>query len=611
MHSLSQNALVRFGVFEVDAAAGELRKNGIRIKLHEKPFEVLLALLEHPGEVVTRRELQERLWSQDTFVEFENGLNNAISRLRDALGDAAESPRFIETVPRRGYRFLPEIAQSLPPSQSVRLRQWLMGAGITLAATLVVVGLFRFVHARVQPIQSLAVLPFRDLATGTADNSFAAGMTDAVTTELAKLGVSKVISETSVEKFENTNESVPQIARALGVDAIVEGAVLRDGNQVRITVQLIRADTDRHIWANSYERQMTNILALQDQVALGVARAIDLKLSPGASGAAVSAKQVNANAYDAYLEGRYYVLKRNDEFFRAKDYFEQSIQLDPNYGPAYAGLSEYYMRAETLPPKEALPKARDYAEEALRLDPDSPESHLSLANIYFFYDWNWAGADREFKRAIALAPGLARAHRWYSAYLGAMGRNAQSMQEAQRAEELDPLSIAAHDFLAKAAGSLGQYDRALEESHQILTLDPNNPLAYADMCVFQFDKGAYKDSLADAEKGIALTHREPFFLSLAALDYGHLGKMEQAKKLVEEMKADSRRRYVSPVYFATALVGMNKKKEAMDALEKAYKIHDGNMVDLVDLNDARWFEPLHPDPSFQHLLRDMNLSGGK
>src|SRR5229473_1191620 len=313
MPSPSPQPRVSFGSFEVNPSTGELRKQGIRIKLHEKPLQVLLALLEHPGQVVTRKEIQERLWPQDTFVEFENGLNNAISRLREALSDTADSPRFIETIPRRGYRFLSEVSQSVSSSRNARLRKWRMGVGITLAATLVVGTGVCLVHTRVQPIKCLAVLPFRDLGIGTADNFFADGMTDAVTTELAKLGVSKVISETSAAKFKNTKESVPQIARALGVDAVVEGAVLREGDQVRITVQLIRADTDRHLWAESYERQMTDILALQDEIALGVAHAIKLELLPGAPDRLASPKQVNTEAYEAYLKGRYFMQKRDEE----------------------------------------------------------------------------------------------------------------------------------------------------------------------------------------------------------------------------------------------------------------------------------------------------------
>jgi len=604
MSGPSPQPRVRFGTFEVNLATGELRKQGTRIKLHEKPFQLLLALIEHPGEVVTRKELQERLWPQDTFVEFENGLNNAISRLREALGDIAETPRFIETLPRRGYRFLPDVSQLLPSSRAASFRPRLIAFGIALGVSLAIGVVFRLAPNRKQAIRSLAVLPFRNLGTGTADDYLAGGMTDAVTTELAKLGVSKVISETSVAQFKDTKKSVPDIARTLGVDAIVEGAVLREGNQVRITVQLIGGDTDRHLWAESYQRQMTDILALQDEVALGVAHAIKLELSPGAADRPTSPKPLNTEAYEAYLKGSYFAQKRDESYLRAKDYFQQAIQLDPGYAPAYAGLSDFYALSDALPPAEALTKAREYAQQALRLDPDLPGSHASLAYVYFYGDWNWPAADQEFKRAIGLAPGLARSHRWYAVYLAAMGRTAEAMTEAQRAADLDPLSVSAHDAVAIAAVCSGQYDRTVAEGRIILDLDPSDPRAYLDMAMGHIQKGLYQEALQDAERGLALSRRDPFFLSIAAFVHGRLRQMEQAGKLVDEMRAAGQKSFVAPFVFATAFVGMGREKEAMEALEEGYKAHDGYMVGL---NSTPWFGPLRSDPHFQDLVTRMHL----
>ncbi len=429
-------------------------------------------------------------------------------------------------------------------------------------------------------------------------------MTDAVTTELAKLGVSKVISETSVVQFKDTKKPVRDIAHALGVDAIVEGAVLREGNQVRITVQLIGGDTDRHLWAESYQRQMTDILALQDEVALGVAHAIKLELSPGAAGRPTSPKPVNTDAYEAYLKGSYSAQKRDESYLLAKDYFQQAIKLDPGYAPAYAGLSDFYALSDALPPAEALPKAREYAQQALRLDPDLPASHVSLAYVYFYGDWNWPAADQEFKRAIALAPGLARSHRWYAVYLAAMGRAAEAITEAQRATDLDPLSVSAHDAAAIAAVCSGQYDRTVAEGRIILNLDPSDPRAYLDMAMGHIQKGMYQEALQDAEKGLAQSRRDPFFLSISAFVHGRLGQMEQAGKLVDEMRGASKKSFVAPFLFATAFVGMGKEKEAMDALEKGYKAHDGY---LVGLNSTPWFGPLRFDPRFQGLVSRMHL----
>jgi TolB-like protein/DNA-binding winged helix-turn-helix (wHTH) protein len=599
----SPQSVVRFGSFEVNTATGELRKQGIRVKLHDKPLQLLLALLEYPGEVVTRKVLQDRLWPQDTFVEFENGLNNAISRLREALGDTAENPRFIETVPRRGYRFLSAVSESLP-SSSASSRPWLSALGIVLLVGLAIGAAFRLASSRKPAIRSLAVLPFRNLGAGTADDYLAGGMTDALTTELAKLGVSKVISETSVAQFKDTKQSVRDIARTLQVDAIVEGAVLRDGNQVRITVQLIGADTDRHLWAESYKRQMTDILALQDEVALGVAHAINLELTPDEPGRPASPKHINADAYEAYLKGRYFLQKRDESFLHAKDYFQQAIQLDPGYAPAYAGLSDYYAFSDALPVGEALPKAREYAQEALRLDRDLPDSHVSLAYSYFYLDWNWPAADEEFQRAIALAPGRVQSHRWYAVYLAAMGRTAEAATEARRSVDLDPLSISAHDGAALVAVCMGQYDRAVEEGRKIFELDPNDPRAYQDLAIGHFQKAMYQEALQDAERGLSISHRDPFFLSLAASIDGRLGKIEQAGKLVDEMRTASQKTPVAPFFFATAFVGMGKQKEALAALEEGYKVHDGNMVGL---NSTPWFGPLRSDPHFQDLRHRMKF----
>ncbi|HEV2489896.1 MAG TPA: winged helix-turn-helix domain-containing protein [Candidatus Acidoferrales bacterium] len=605
MSGISPQPRVSFGAFEVDPRTGELRKSGIRIKLHEKPFQLLLALLDHPGEVVTRKELQLRLWPRETFVEFENGLNNAIGRLREALGDTAESPRFIETIPRHGYRFLQEVSGSVPSSRvSSSFKRWTLilasGAAVLIAGVL---GTF-FGRPSAATVQSIAVLPFRNLGTGTADDYFAAGMTDAVTTDLAESSISKVVSETSVARFKNTKAAIPEIARALGVDAVVEGAVLQEGGRVRITVQLIRADTDRHIWAESYERQLTDILALQDQVAGGVASAIGLKLSPGPARRISSSPQVNASAYQAYLEGHYYAQEANDQFFRAKGYLEQAIQLDPSFAPAYAGLSDYYfkMSDNSMPSKEALPKCKNYAEQALRLDPNSPEGHLSLANFYFV-NWNWSGANQEYQRAIALAPGLAPAHEWYATYLDVMGRKARSLEEAQRAVELDPLYPHAHNTLAGAAFLSGEYGRALEECHQVLELEPSGPGGLACMVQDLMYTGKFREALGEVQKAIALTHRDPGFLSLGAIAYADLGQMEQANKLVEEIKADGKRQYVSPSLLAVAFAAMGRKKEALDDLEECYKLHD---TALMFLKIDPFWDPLRRDPRFQKLLLQMN-----
>lgn len=606
MSGIAPQPRVIFGAFEVNTASGELRKNGVRIKLHEKPFQLLVTLLQHPGEVVDRKQLQERLWPGQPFLEFENGLNNAIGRLRGALGDTAEKPRFIETIPRRGYRFLPEVSEAASHTQAApSFRRWLLILAVSAAVLTIGALAYFFARPSSAAVQSIAVLPFRNLGTGTADDYFAAGMTDAVTTDLAELGVSKVVSETSVSGFKGTKETIPQIARALGVDALVEGAVLREGDTVRITVQLIRADTDRHIWADSYERQLTNILELQNQIAHDVVSAIDLKLSPAPGRIASPPRQVKASAYQAYLEGNYYEQEANSEFFRAKGHFEQAIQLDPSFAPAYAGLSDYYaeISRHSEPPKDSLPKAKEFADQALRVDPNLPEGHLALANFYSL-DWNWNAANQEYLRAIALAPGLAPAHEWYATFLGEIGQKAQSLEEARRAVQLDPLSAHAHNALAAAAFLAGQFGESIEQCHKILELEPDGPDGYACMSQALAYAGKYSEALSYLKRGIAVTHGDPYFLSFAAITSAHLGQMQQAAQFVEEIRRDAQRQYVSPSVFAAALAAMGKEKQAMDELEVSYKNHDTSIEDLKI--DPIW-DPLRRDPRFQALLHRMNF----
>lgn len=598
---------LRFGPFELDRDSGELRKHGLRVKLHEKPQQVLLALLEQPGQVITRKALQDLLWPGQTFVEFENGLNNAISRLREALGDSAETPRFIETVPRHGYRFLVKVSRDTPSARlATPLRNWLLVIALTLGEALLLGAVFHFALPSSKAIQSLAVLPFRNLGTGTADDYFADGMTDAVTTQLAKLGVSKVISETSVAQFRDTKETVPDIARALGVDAIVEGAVLREGDRVRITVQLIRADTDRHIWAESYERNMADILGLQSDVALGVARAIQSKLSPAKASQHAPPRPVNTEAYNAYLEGRY-LLREGSEGLglgRGKEYLERAIQLDPGFAPSYVVLSTYYVLADAESPDIAFPKAKDLAQKALQLDPNLPEAHACIGFAYFYGDWNWSSAETELKRAIALDPDLSLGHRWYAVYLAAMGRDSEALAEAERAEDLDPLSIVSHDGLAIVALWTGHYDRSIQEGQKILELAPNDARGYEHLAVGHLQTQMYQEALLEAEKGSELSRRDPLFIFLSAFAYGRLGKMQQAEMLLEEMRGASGKRFVSPYFVASAFAGMNRSKQAMDALDEAYRVHDPY---LVFIRVTPWFDSFHSDPRFQDLLQRMNF----
>src|ERR1700739_728779 len=408
---------LRFGVFELDLRAGELRKHGLRVRLQEQPFQVLATLLEHPGEVVTREELQKKLWPADTFVDFDHGLNKTINKIREALNDSAESPRFVETVARRGYRFLAEVrvltvdpasgpqvatqphpmteSQDLPdlapshvtgnhhrPSRASKM--WAFALTLLLIAF---VGIWkaRSWNRPSAVIRSRAVLPLESLSGDASQDYFADGMTDELITDLGQISALRLVSRTSVMSYKRTRKPLPQIARELNVDAVVEGTVLRSGEQVRITAQLIKASADKPLWADSYEGDVRDTLALQKKVARDIAEQIRINLTSQEQAALTSVKVVNPEAYEDYLKGRYFWNKRTaDGLKKAIDYFDQAIEKDPNYAQAYAGLTDSYALAGdwkygVLAPKEAFPKAKAAAIKAIALDSTLGEAHISLA----------------------------------------------------------------------------------------------------------------------------------------------------------------------------------------------------------------------------------------
>ena len=491
---------VRFGTFEADLATRELRKSGVRIKLQGQPFEILVMLLERSGELVTREELQQRLWPTDTFVDFDHGVNAAINRLREALGDSAENPRFVETIPRRGYRFVaPVESQTAAPGPSIvptpdpnpeshprateatsrsAGRRRLVWAAVVvvlvvLAATLSLSRVRRLLFPSGGPahIQSVAVLPLVNLSGDKDQDYFADGMTDALTTDLGKIGALRVISRTSVMQYRDTKKTLPEIAGELNVDALVEGTVARSGNHLRITANLVQASPEKHLWAETYESDLGDILTVQGEVAQAVARAIQVKLTPEEQKLLGSARPVDPKAHDDYLKGRYSCGEEiRPGLDRAVQYFQQAIEEAPNDPLAYAGLADCYTIwawagdyfAGDPSPKDVLPKARDAALKVLQLDEGLAEAHTSLAVVEMVLNWNWAGAEREFKRSIELNPNYSAAHVWYAHYLAAMGRFDECVAESKRSLDLDPFSEFSNDFGAWAFLFARRYDLFLK-----------------------------------------------------------------------------------------------------------------------------------------------------
>jgi TolB-like protein/DNA-binding winged helix-turn-helix (wHTH) protein/Tfp pilus assembly protein PilF len=614
----------RFGVFEVGSGPDDVWKRGIQVKLHAKPLQVLHALLERPGEVVSRQELQRRLWPADTFVEFDNGLNNAISRLREALGDSADSPRFIETVPRRGYRFVApvDVAQpalsaltvppQLPPVESARApavrsrRGRPVAFGLAVAIVLAVF-LYGILRRPAHPIDSIAVLPFltADLSQSSPDRYVAFGMTEALISALSKVGELKVISQTSALQYTATTKPLKQIARELGVGAVVEGSVVREGDQVRITVQLIDAATDTHLWAETYRREAAGVLAVQGALARSMVEEIRPRLTGRSAATDTAQREPDPLVREAYLKGRYFMRSGSEEdMSRARDYLEQAVAADPDYAAAYAGLADYYTLTDSLPPAEAFDQARAYARKALALESDLADAHASLGYVYYYGDWNWAEAEREFLRAVRLDPNNSRARRRYGRFLGTMGRHSEASDQMDRALVLDPLSTSTHADAAVQWFHSRRFPRMIEEANKIRELDPRDNRAYEHTAIAYLHTGQHEAARAAAKHGRALSPREPLFVLLAAIAEARLGRHREAADTLGVLEAMSRETYVPPLFLAVAYEHLGRRDQALEKLEDAYDAHDPY---LVLLRTSPWFDPLHGDQRFEDLLRRMKF----
>ena len=624
----------RFGEFEFDPASGELHKDGAKVRLQEQPFQILTLLLKRPGEVVTREEVRQALWPGDTFVDFDVGLNSAIKRLRDALNDSAENPRFVETLPRRGYRFVAALETSpgaappgleAPPRTApppvegeararragVRLGSWGAAAAVAvlvLMATLAATG--RWPHPRGQlasvPIRSLAVLPFENLSGDAEQDYFADGMTDSLITSLAQVHALRVISRTSVMQYRRANKALPRIAEELDVDAVVEGTVSRAGDRVRITAQLIQATTDRHLWAQSYEREARDVLSLQREVAAAIAQAVEVKLQPEEKVRMTrAAAPVQPEAYEDYLKGRFYWSKRSPETsLKAVGYFQQAIARDPAYAPAYSGLSDTYRAFDVqglAPPRECMPKAEEAARKALALDDTLAEAHASLAGVLYRYDWDWPGAEREFRLSLELEPSYAEGHRAYAVYLMTVRRHEEALAEAQRARELSPLSLVINTELGMALVRLGRYDEAIQQLRKTLEIDPKFFRAYQTMALAYEGKGDWPRALEVLEKRPGRGQGQGnAWLGYA---YGVTGRRQEALEVLARIEKSSHEHYVSPQSFAVVHLGLGETEQAMAWLEKAY---DGRAFEVLGFSGGL-FDRLRGDGRFQDLLRRMRL----
>jgi TolB-like protein/DNA-binding winged helix-turn-helix (wHTH) protein/Flp pilus assembly protein TadD len=658
--SATDAALLRFGVFELHRRTGELRRAGAVLNLPPQPFKILVLLATHPGQLVTREEIQRQIWGSETFVDFDQGLNFAINKIRTTLGDDADTPRYIETLPRRGYRFVAPVEEigarpSLPGRQlvesqlSVRegwqeapvhspidptdhtvvsatskaavhetqrarvnhgIRRW---TGLTLVAMIACIAVGSFVWHRTQfqtpqasraQIRSLAVLPLDNLSGDPSQDYFADGMTDELITNLGKISALQVTSRTSVMHYKGTQRTLPEIAHELNVDALVEGSVVRSGNKVRITAQLIQASNDRHLWADSYQRDLDDLLSVQDSVALEIARQVRIRLTSSEQHRLERHRSVNSAAYDAYLMGRYSLTTQSAQGIKkGLPAFQQAIALDPTYAPAYAGLADTYSLLANyfvLPPREAFPIAEVAARKALELDADSPEAHTALAYPEHHYRWDWAGAEREYKTALALNPSYATAHLRYAELLSSLGRHDEAVAEIRRARELDPLSLLMRSSVGRFLYLARRYDEAIPELKKTLELDPHRVYTRLYLGLCYEGKGNYTEALNEFEQfraafggvpGVALAH-------LYAVN-GETQKARQIAKGLRRDAGDSDWVFLSGVYAA-----LGEKDEAFNCLEKAYQAHD---FFLSFLKVDPHLDPLRSDARFVELARRIHL----
>jgi TolB-like protein/DNA-binding winged helix-turn-helix (wHTH) protein/Tfp pilus assembly protein PilF len=623
---------LKFGVFEADLGARELTKLGKLLPLQEQPFLLLAMLLEKPGALVTREELRARLWPQ-TVVDFDHGLNKAISKIRDALGDSAENPRFVQTVARRGYRFLadvtvagsgsvetapvkiasvdsqtldrPDTARALP----LRTVAWAAaGLALVLLSVILVIWTRSTPSSSLLAIRSLAVLPLENLSGDASQDYFADGMTDELITHLAQISDLRVISRSSVMTYKGLRKPLAEIAHELDVQAIVEGSILRSDKRVRITAQLIRVPADEHIWAHSYEGDISDTLVLQSQVAQAIADQIRVTVNSQRHVALESAKAVNIEAYDSYLKGRYYWNKRTGEGLKeAIQYFKRSISIDPNDAEAYSGLADAYALAGDweygiLPPTEAFPLAKTAANEALALNGRLSEAHTSLAFVLDLYYWDWDTAEKEYKLAINLNPNYAMAHHWYAWHLLVLGQNADGMLEMKKAESLDPLSLIIRSDVANALNASHRFEESIQQSTKTLALDPNFAIGHFHLGEALVQQHQYDAAIAEFQRAIELSGHLAAFDANLAHAYAVSGRKAEALKIAKDMEIRSDLNQSANALIALIYVGLGDLDQAMIWLNKAY---DARFNPSILIRPV--FDPLRSDARFRELRHRVGL----
>ena len=621
MTEVKYHERVRFADFEFDGLSGDLRRDGISLKLQPQPAKVLAVLIRRSGQVVSRQELAEEVWGSGTFVDFDQGLNYAIRHIRTVLGDDAEQPRFLETLPKRGYRFIAPLEDLVAPKEDVdaaprqaappttnqkRGLRFLLGfAGIAWIVTVLIVTYWGPFRARsVSPnrnrIESLAVLPLHNLSRDPEQEYFSDGMTDELITDLAKLGSPRVISHTSVERYKQTKLPLPQIARELGVDAIVEGTVVRSNNRVRITAQLIDARSDRHLWAETYERDVGDILVMQGRLAQDIAEEVRIKLTPQEQSRLANTRRTTPSAYDAYLRGRYLWNQRNAEAIaRAIQYFQQAVHEDPNFAAAYSGLADCYWVGWGA--KFDIPLADEYARKAISLQPDLAEAHDSLGQV-LFHKHQIRDSGLELRRALELNPNSAMAHHLYAGHLLSVGSLAGALAESDLARQIDPFSAPVNNMRTMILIDSRNYDEALNQATRVSELIPQSQWAYQQLARIYWLKGRAVQAIEEQKKGAVLAHAPQWVKDQNAIvkTYEQSGQRTALLRTAQLMERTHSADF-DGIWAAFAYGGVQDGTSALRCLERTLQEEDDNLG--FQLQTAPEFDFLRTDPRFLDLVR--------
>jgi len=617
---------VTFGAFTLDVTSGELRKHGTKLKLGEQPFQILSLLLERRGELVLREELHKRLWPSDTFVDFDHGLNSAMRRLRDVLGDEQEKPQWVETVPRRGYRFIGdvqsgtngagvttkpaerqeavEVADREAGKTESKVWKWAaMGVGIAVALAVGAWFAWRVAGERrsanlAGQVKTLAVLPLENLSGDPKQEYFADGMTDDLITELTKSKGVRVISRTSVMPYKNARRPLHEIGKELGADAIVKGTVALNESKVRVTAQLIHVRTDTLLWAQSYDRDVSAVMALQEELARNIAG----ELRTTVASTRTKAKRIDSEAHENYLKGRYAFLSGNGE--ASREYFERAIALQPDYAEAYSGLADYYgggAVAGALDPKKAVPEWEKNAKKALKLDATVPEPHHTMAAIYFFYEWNWKKAEEEERQAIELNQNMSEAYHVLSYILFAQNRVDDAVEAQRQATDVDPFARPwALGYILMCAG---RYEEAEAELRQELEVRSTNTDVRNTLAAVFLAEGKEEESAKELANS-ARRDGDPDYAAAIEKAFAQGGNTGLQQMRLKRLELYARKAYVSPIAIGMAYGRLRDKKKTMEWLEKAYQEHAPKLVRMWMESEWEW---LHADGEFRALARRVGL----